>query len=106
MFCLKTIMFEFTTLTVHEKSFLTSCGITPNVFYFNAFSLAFEQGLCFEFGPNHSLENHEYVKHIFSSNCALTRFMWGVIINILGSQRLQEIATLCAQKALVCILAL
>ena len=36
-------MYEFTTLTVHEKSFLTNCGITPNVFYFNAFSLAFKK---------------------------------------------------------------
>ena len=75
-------MYEITTLTVHEKSFLTDCGITPNVFYFNAFSLAVEQGLCFEFEPKRSLEYFEDVKHIFFSNCVLTRFMWGVIINI------------------------
>ena len=65
MICLETIIYEFMTLTVHEKSFLTYCGITPNVFYFNGFSLAFKQGLCFEFEPDHSLENLEHVKHFF-----------------------------------------
>ena len=82
MICLETIMYEFTNLTVHEESFLISCGITPNVLYFIAFSLAFEQESCFEFGLNHSLESLIYVKHSFYSKCALTKFMGGMIINI------------------------
>ena len=50
------------------------------MFCVTVFSLAFKQELCFDFGPNHSLENLEYVKDIFSSNWALSMFMWGIII--------------------------
>ena len=75
-------MYELTTLTVDEKIFFTDCGITSSVFYFTTFSLSFEQGLCFEIGPNHSLENFEILKHNFSLNDALARFRRCVIINI------------------------
>ena len=43
--------------------------MTPNEFYVTAFWVAFKRGLCFDFEPNHSLENNEYVKQMFSSNC-------------------------------------
>ena len=52
------------------------------------FVTAFKVRFCFEFGPNHSSGNLEEVEHIFSPNCALTRFMWGISINIWGSRRL------------------
>ena len=88
MICIETCIYEMKTLTVHEKSFLTNSWITGNVFYFNAFLLAVKKGLPSEFGPNHSLENLKNVKHTFSSNCALTRFLWGSIISIQVSRSL------------------